>query len=302
MVALLLGNFLLMAFDARDKNTQQRVIRVWGQTIADIVQSPVSTVSGIIKSNLDSLVNLRQAEDENFLLKQRVQELEVEVQGTQTISNENERLKTLLKLKEENKSEILPAKIIGRDPSTWFDAATINRGSLSGIELYMPIITNDGLAGRITAVSPLTSQFMLLSDDKSAAAAVIGQLGTSNAVGVVRGTGEKGLLEMKYVPGNVPVQIGEIVYTTGQEGIYPPNLKLGEVIEVRAGSASVPQTIFIMPSAKIHSLQEVAVLLYKAPPRQKFEQVLPNAIKETMANSNVNVNNNKTATNSNENR
>ncbi len=290
MVALLLGNFILMAFDARDKNTQQRLIRVWGQTLADIVQSPVATISGIATDYFNSLSNMRNAVSENDLLKQRVQELEIEVQGKQTLTTENERLKSLVNLKEEIKSEVLPAKIIGRDPSTWFDTATINRGSLAGVSLSMPIITHDGVAGRIIAVSPLTSQFILITDDKSAAAAVVGQLGTSNSIGVVRGTGDKNQLEMKYVPGTVAVQVGEAVFTTGQDGIYPANLKLGEVVEVRTGSATSPHTIYIQPSAKIHSLQEVAVLLYQAPPRPKFEQALPNAVKESSTNSNTNAN------------
>lgn len=299
MFALLLGNFLLMAFDARDKNTGQRVVRVWGQTLADIVQSPTSTIAGIVRGYVDSFSNMRTAVDENDLLRQRIQELEIEVQGKQTLTQENDRLKSLVKLQEENKSDVLPAKIIGRDPSTWFDSATINRGSLAGVTLSMPVITHDGVAGRITAVSPLTSQFILLTDDKSAAAAIVGQLGTSNALGVVHGTGEKGLLEMKYVPGSVPVELGEIVYTTGQDGIYPPNLKLGEVVDIRVGSATVPHVIYIQPSAKIHSLQEVAVLLYKAPPRPKYEQALPNATKETSANVNMNTNVNKSGANAN---
>lgn len=299
MIALLLGNFLLMAFDARDKNTGQRVVRVWGQTLADLVQSPTATLAAMVKGYFDSFSNMRTAVDENDLLKQRIQELEIEVQGKQTLTQENERLKSLVKLQEENKSEVLPAKIIGRDPSTWFDSATINRGSINGVALSMPIITHDGVAGRVTAVSPLTSQFILLTDDKSAAAAIVGQIGTSNALGVVRGTGDKGLLEMRYVPGSVPVQLGETVFTTGQDGIYPPNLKLGEIVDIRTGSATVPHIIYIQPSAKVHSLQEVAVLLYKAPPRPKYEQALPNATKETTANVNMNANANKSSANTN---
>ncbi len=293
MVALLLGNFVLMAFDARDKNTEQRLIRVWGQTLADVVQSPVATISGIVSGYFKSLSDMRTAVSENDLLKQRVQELEIEVQGKQSLTSENDRLKSLLDLKEETKSEIFPAKIIGRDPSTWFDSATINRGSLAGVKVNMPILTYDGLAGRVVAVSPLTSQFVLISDDKSAAAAIIGQIGTSNAVGVVRGTGDKNLLEMKYVPGSVAVQVGEVVLTTGQDGIYPANLKLGEVIEVRTGSATVPHTIYIQPSAKIHSLQEVAVLMYQAPPRPKMEQALPNVIKEIPNSNRIGANANR---------
>ena len=112
------------------------------------------------------------------------------------------------------------------------------------------------------------------------AGAVIGELGTSNALGVVNGVKDKELLEMRYVPGSVEVKEGDMVFTTGQDGIYPPGLKLGEVIEVRSGSATTAQTIYIKPSSGISSMQEVVVLLYEAPQRPKFEQAVPNAVKD----------------------
>ncbi|MDQ3320907.1 MAG: hypothetical protein M3525_00405, partial [Acidobacteriota bacterium] len=86
--------------------------------------------------------------------------------------------------------------------------------------------------------------------------------------------------EMGYVPGSVEVNVGESVYTTGQEGIYPPGLKIGEIIEVRVGSATVTHQIFIKPSANLSSLQEVAVLLYEPPPRPDYDKTVPNAGKK----------------------
>ena len=222
---------------------------------------------------------MRTAQSENDVLKQRIQELEVEVQTDKSLAFENERLKSLLQLKEELDYKFLPAKIIGRDPSAWFDTSIINRGSLDGVKLNMPVVTNGGLVGRVTAVSPLTAQIAFITKDKSGLGAVVGALGSSNALGVVSGSGKKEILEMGYVPGSIEVKVGESVYTTGQDGIYPAGLKLGEVSEVRAGSASEALKIFIQPSAKLSSMQEVAVLLYEPPPRPEFDKSLPNAKK-----------------------
>jgi rod shape-determining protein MreC len=280
MVILLIGNFVLMAWDARESQSNQRLLRVWGQTVADFVQSPVTSVSSAVSGYFDRFVTLRSAQDENAQLKQKIQELEVELQGKQDLTNENERLKNLLQLKQESKSQVLPAKIIGRDPSNWFNDSIINRGTADGVKLYMPIVSNGGLIGRVTAVSLLTSQITLVTDERSGVGAIVGEVGTSNALGVVNGIKDKELLEMRYVPGYVELKVGDIVYTTGQDGIYPAGLKIGEIVEVRTGSATVPHTIYIQPSAKISSMQEVAVLLYEAPPRPKFEQAVPNAIKE----------------------
>ncbi len=280
MLLLLLSNFVLMAFDAREANSQQRVIRVWAQTTADFVQSPATSLSSGISNYFQSISSLRTAQSENDILKQRIQDLEIKVQNSKSLTVENERLKSLLGLKEQSAYKTLSSQIIGRDSSAWFDTSIINRGSLDGVKLNMPIVTNGGLVGRVTAVSPLTAQVALITKDKSGLGAVVGELGTSNALGVVSGNGKKELLEMGYVPGSVEVKAGEGVYTTGQDGIYPANLKIGEVVEVRAGSATVAQQIFIQPSAKLSSMQEVVVLLYEPPPRPEFDKSLPNAAKK----------------------
>ncbi len=280
MIGLLLANFFLMAFDAREINTGQRVIRVWAQSIAAFVQSPVTSVGSGITGFFQSISSLRSAQTENDVLKTKIQKLEVRIKQREELTAENERLKSLLKLKEESDFDVLTARIIGRDTSAWFDSSIINRGSLDGVKLNMAIVTDGGLVGRVTAVSPLTAQVDLITKDKSGLGGVVGELGSSNALGVISGTGKKETLEMRYVPGTVEVNVGDAVYTTGQDGIFPAGLKIGEIAEVRASSASVAQQIFVRPTARLNSMQEVGVLLYEPPPRPKFEEQLPNAVKE----------------------
>lgn len=279
VIVLLLGNFLLMAFDAKEITSGQRIIRVWSQTAADFVQSPVTTISSSAYNYFGSISNLRSAQSENDVLKETIQKLEVEKQGNVDLASENERLRGLLDLKEKSAYKVLTARIIGRDPSIWFDSSIVNRGSLDGVKLNMPVVTNGGLVGRVTAVSPLTSQVDLVTRDKSGLGAVVGEISASNALGVVSGSSKKDLLEMRYVAGSVPVEIGQIVYTTGQDGIYPAGLKVGEIVEVSGGSTTTAHKIFVRPSAGINSMQEVAILIYEPPAKIEFEQKLPNAVK-----------------------
>ncbi len=278
MIALLLLNFVLMAFDAREITSGQRVIRSWTQTAADFVQSPVTTITASVSNYFTSISTLRSAQSDNDILKQRIQELEVEVKQKSDLTSENERLKAMLQLKETSKYKVLTARIIGRDPSVWFDSSIINRGSLDGVLLNMPVVTDGGLVGRVTAVSPLTAQVDLITYSKSGLGGIVGQIGESNALGVVVGTSKKDLLEMKYVPGSIDVQIGQAVFTTGQDGIFPPGLKVGEIVNIVTGSATTPHMIQIRPAAKLNSMQEVGVLLYEPPQRAEFEQKLPNAV------------------------
>src|SRR5687767_6735185 len=112
VIVLLLGNFLLMAFDAKQVTSGQRIIRVWSQTAADFVQSPVTTITSFVSGYFSSISNLRSAQDENSELRQRVQELEVELKGSGDLAAENARLRSLLDLKEKGKYKLLTARII----------------------------------------------------------------------------------------------------------------------------------------------------------------------------------------------
>lgn len=279
MIALLLGNFILMAWDAKT-NSEERVIRVWAMAVAGFVQSPVTTVSSSATDYFRSVASLQNAASENDQLKERVQQLEVEVQSKGDLTGENERLRQLLSLKDEAKYPVRTAKIIGRDPSGWFNDAIINVGSYNDIKLHMPVVANGGLVGRITAVSPLTAQITLVTDERFGAGAVVGEIGNTNTLGVIKGMNDRELLEMLYVPGSVEVQIGQTVLTSGQDGIYPAGIKLGEIVEVSKGSATTAHTIYIKPTAQLSSMQEVAVLLYEPPAREAFTQTVPNAVKD----------------------
>jgi rod shape-determining protein MreC len=279
LIGLLVVNLALMSYDARDDVTKQRLIRVWAQAIASPFQRVTSGAGGAGIGFFQKIASWRNAAAENEQLRQRVAELETEVYQSRAEHDENQRLKDLLDLKEKSSYGLIPASVIARDPSLWFNTVTINRGSSSGVELNMPVATPGGIVGRIVATSRWTAQVMLITDEKSAAGAVVGQLGTSNALGSIRGLGENGLLEMRYVSGLEEVKVGDYVVTTGQDGIYPQGLNVGAVVEVKSGSATTPHTIHIKPGARLDSLEEVAVLQYHPPQRTAPDQTLPNVDK-----------------------
>ena len=279
LFGLLFLNLALMAYDARDDVTKQRMIRVWAQAIVAPFQRVTTGAGGAGVGFFQRLANLRHAAAENEQLRQRVELMEAELRQSRAAIDENARLKGLLDLKEQGQYGIVTATVIARDPSEWFDTVTINRGRMSGVELNMPVVTANGIVGRVVATSPWTAQVMLLTAERSAAGAVVGQLGQSNALGSVKGLGENGLVEMRYVSGLEEIKIGDYVVTTGQDGIYPAGLSVGEVVRVKQGSATVPHVIHIKPGARLDQLQEVAVLLYRAPTRVAPDQTLPNVDK-----------------------
>ena len=279
LAVLLLTNLVIMAVDARDSGTRQRLLRVWIQALVSPAQSISSGASGAGTNFVRQIVNFHSTANENEKLKEQLSTAQLELRKAQQATAENERLKSLLNLKEQTGYDRVPARVIARDSSVWFNTITINRGSSSGIALNMPVVTGGGIVGRVIALSPWTAQVMMITDEKAAAGAIVGQLSGSGALGSVRGLGEKGLVEMRYVSGLVKVEVGDYILTTGQDGIYPPGLTIGEVVQVRPGTATQSHEILIRPGAKLDQLEEVAVLLYHPPPRPAPEQTLPNVDK-----------------------
>lgn len=278
LITLLVGNLIIMAVDAKDADGGQKVLRIWTQAFASPLQSASSKATGATTGFFQQIWNFRSTAYENEQLKERLAQVENELHTAKDAAAENERLKALLNLKEQTNIKSVPARVIARDPSVWFNTITINQGSMAGIGMNMPVVTAGGIVGRVITVGPWASQVMLITDEKAGAGAVVGQLG-SGALGSVRGRADLGvgLIEMRYVSGLEKVEVNDYVMTTGQDGIYPPGLNIGRVVEVKNGTATQAHQILIQPGAGLDRLEEVAVLLYQPPPRSVPEQTPQNA-------------------------
>ena len=281
LFGLLALNFALMTYDARDEATKQRKIRSITQSITAPIQRGASGFGNWIGGFFGNFGELRRASTENQQLREQVKQMQTELRDTRERAAEAVRLEKLLGLTAKSEYKTVVASVIARDPSMWFNNVTIDKGRWSGVEVNMPVVTAGGVVGRIVSTGPYSAQVMLLTDEKSGAGAIVGQLGQSNAMGSIKGLGENGLLEMRYVPGLEKVQVGDTVTTTGQDLIYPPGYNIGEVVQVRGGSATQTQTIHIRPGAGLDRLKEVAVLLYRAPERAESDQALPNVDKKS---------------------
>lgn len=276
LVMLLFANLVIMAIDAREKFTQENAFKGGAQAVVSPFQSAASWFSDTVGGFFSRLANLGSTTSENERLAQQLANAELELRKAREAMAENERLRSLLNLKERIGYERVAARVIARDASVWFNTIIINRGSAAGIVLNMPVVTAEGIVGRVVAVSPWTSQVMLITDEKAAAGGIIGQLGESGALGSVRGLGTSGLVEMRYVSGLNKVEVGDYVTTTGQDGIYPPGLSVGTIVDVKHGTATQPHQILIRPNARLDQLSDVAVLLYQPPQRTEPDQTLPN--------------------------
>jgi rod shape-determining protein MreC len=280
LFGLLAMNFALMTYDARDDATKQRKIRSIVQTVAYPFQRGASSVGNGVSGFFGSIGELRRASVENQQLRDQVRQMQDELRDTRQQVAQAERLEKLLDLKAKSSYQTVAAQVIARDPSMWFDNIVIDKGRWSGVELNMAVVAPGGIVGRVVSTSLWSAQVMLITNEKSGAGAVVGQLGQTQSLGSIKGLGESGLLEMRYVSGLEKVQVGDAVVTTGQDGIYPPGYEVGAVVEANPGSATQTQAIRIRPTAGLDRLKEVAVLLYRPPQRTESDQALPNVEKK----------------------
>lgn len=197
-------------------------------------------------------------------LRQRVEELEKQNAALQI---ENVRLhedladyqaiSQLLNFTRENTQlQTLPAEVIGRDSNTFLRSIIINKGATDGLAPGMPVVTERGLVGRVTAVSPSSAKVMLLTDPASA---VNARLQTSRADGIVEGQLTP-TLRMRFIPQEATVQTGEVVLTSGLGGNFPAGLVIGQVISVERRDVDLFQTAEIHPTVDFNRLEIVLVI------------------------------------------
>lgn len=195
--------------------------------------------------------------EENEILKKRLAKSEMEQFRIQSLANENQALKEMLQQKAAFpvKTELFEIKRALYDGFT--QRYQINGGSLDGIEVGMPVLTGSGLAGQIIHVAPYSSQVQLIQDKNQE---VPVEFATSHARGIVRGTGDGEHLQSRDLPYSDKIAPGELVITSGLDGIYPKGIPVGTVKEVRAGEDGAYSEVFIETPKSIKTSEYVLVM------------------------------------------
>src|SRR5258706_5060845 len=174
LFGLLLLNFALMTYDARDCVTKQRKVRSIASTITYPIQQGASRNGNWIGGLFGNIGELRRASTETQELHQQINQMQTELRDTRERAAEAERLEKLFKLNEKSAYQTVVARVIARDPSMWFDSVTIDKGRWAGVDVNMPVVTPGGIVVRVISTSPLSAHVMLVTDEKSGAAAIVG--------------------------------------------------------------------------------------------------------------------------------
>ena len=168
---------------------------------------------------------------------------------------ENTRLRALLELRPALQVRSQPAEVLYEAPDPNSRKVIIARGATQGIALASPVINESGVIGQVTRVYPLSSEVTLLTD-KDAAIPVLNMRSQARSAAV----GTAGGLEMLFMAGNADVQVGDVLTTSGVDGIYPPGLPVAKVATVDRKVDSGFARILLAPTARSDSVRHLLVL------------------------------------------
>ena len=255
LTLLLLFNFFLLSVQIRSNEGESLLTQTGLAVITPLVyleQAVFGSATALVHDYL-FLVNLN---EENRRLAEENVRLKAELHQLRGIKNLAER-EYLSALTAPVLFEFVPGSVIHRNLRYFSDTMIVNLGTMSGIAPNQPVITGEGIAGRVIASNILVSEVELIIDPLASAGAL---LEDSRQQCVVRGTGTS-LLSLDFVSVSEPVRIGEIVYTSGTDGIYPKDLPIGKIVSKKTGR--VYQEIEVEPFTDFTRLEEVLVLIGK---------------------------------------
>jgi rod shape-determining protein MreC len=202
-------------------------------------------------------VDLRAVHAENQALRREVIELRMQLQEQRALAQRSVTLQELLDLRSGTALQTVAAEVIAADATPGFRTITINRGSRHGIEPDMAVLAADGVVGRVIgSVAPHAARVQLLIGRNAGAGGLIER---SRAGGVVMGQDDDPPLLLEYVSNLADVEPGDVVVTSGIEGIYPAGFVIGAVEAVERGTG-LYKTIRVRPAVDFSGLQHVLVV------------------------------------------
>src|SRR3984893_10936361 len=271
LAGVILLQVVLLAVQIK-RDSQRRLLRVWTVGAVSPFQRAGAKGIGNIRGTWSHYFALQNTSRENEQLRRENDELKLQVNRLQSKAAEADRLAALLNFRQSQRNvPMLAARVIGTSADTSSQTVYLDRGERDGIRKNMGVITPDGVVGKVIESYRDTAQVLLLTDRDSGVGAMLSDSRIQSPVG---GTGEP-LLSMKYIPTDETVNMGEHVVTSGMDRIFPRDLPVGVVTEIK--TARPFQQVRVRPAANIQRLEEGIVILKLHRLESKTEPVAPAA-------------------------
>jgi rod shape-determining protein MreC len=254
LLVAVVAQLVLLAYQVKS-NGEVRLIRVWAV-------SAVTPLARVIEAGRSSTVHffhdyfiLLNVREENQRIKADLDRTKMENQYLRTELSTADRAQSLAIFQQQSPSKTIAAHVIGNTTGVGAKVVIIDRGTGSGVQKGMAVITPDGIVGKVTGAYP-TASYVLLITDPSFAAGVISQ--KNRVHGTLKGQGYSTVI-VDYVQNEQKVEPGEQFFTSGDDRIFPKGLPVGEATVVRNGRSY--KEIFVTPSGLQNGLEEVLIVV-----------------------------------------
>lgn len=221
------------------------------------VQSGLTNFKQGISHFFDDYVANISASRNNRSLQKEVESLKSELFSYSEMTKENERLKELLQFGQDIDREKVLAQIVGWDASRDYKSIRINKGKKDGIKLLSSVVTTQGLVGYIYRLTDNFADILTILDADNK---VDGIIERTRSHGIVEGLSRQ-RCSMKYVTRTEPIELNDLVLTSGLGNIYPKGIRIGTVTQIERDSYGISQDVVISPSVDFSQLEEVIVLV-----------------------------------------
>jgi len=258
LVAVLAAQLVLLSLQITPAQ-HEPLAKAWAVAALAPFERSLRGIADLTGGSWHAVRDLTQAERQNNELQARLAADQTQIRNLAENATENHRLRSLLDFRAQLPYATVAAEVIGSSPGEGSNTVLIDKGGDSGLGNDFPVVTPEGVVGKIVAVYPHSAQVLLLTDPAAGAG---GLLESSRAQGVLKGTGQ-GLCRMEYVMNGDAVSPGETVVTSGLDQVYPKGLPLGTVMTV--GNGNIYKNILVKPAAALDRLEDVLVVVAKRP-------------------------------------
>jgi rod shape-determining protein MreC len=254
-LSVMLGHILLISAQVNSRSGVPVLEAVVFGVFAE-AERAISTAFGSVRRIWSGYAGLRNVKSQNDELTRLLQEAQIALQQQRALADRTRNLERLLELRDRSKLDTVAAEIIAAGATPDFRTLTIDKGTREGVKADMAVIAPTGVVGRVVMPSTRAAKVQLLIDRNAAAGALIER---SRAQGVILGGGDD-RLRLDYVSEVADVIVGDLVVTSGIDGIYPKGYVIGQVETVEK-NGNTYKAISVRPAVDFTSLEEVLVVL-----------------------------------------
>ncbi len=195
-------------------------------------------------------------------LRQTNQTLQLELAQTQALEDENRRLRQIVGWQQVSPWKFRPCHIIARDTANWWNTVRVDVGSRDGVQRGWPIVTAEGLVGRLEAIGVTASDVVLVGDPKCRVSVIVRETGESGVLTTLSGgVLDHRLADLTHLPRNSLLRPGMTVYTSGMGGVFPAGIPVGTIVDSRSVGYGLYSEARVRLTADTSRLREVLVLM-----------------------------------------